>query len=52
MDDISTFSLTGKAQNLEQIRMHWNAIESIRWGGSSWLSVEKENIARKLFNLS
>ena len=30
IDDISTFSLTGKAQNLEQIRIHWNAIVSIR----------------------
>ena len=25
------FSLTGKTQNLEQIRMHWNAIVSKRW---------------------
>ena len=32
--------------------MHWNAIVSKRWLGSSWLSVEKENIARKLFYLS
>ena len=52
IDDISTFSLTGKVQNVAQILMHWDARVSKRCKDSSWMDVNKEKLAQKLFYLS
>ena len=40
-----------KSTNVEKIRMHWDARVSKRCHGSSWMGVNKEQLARKLFYL-